>query len=86
MAVLPLDPTQSGEKEIEFKTKHEFTLSLDWLHNYRGDDVMIFMGFFINQKELFGWLATPLFFHDELSDDYKMKLGAYSTNLLVPPG
>jgi hypothetical protein len=31
MAVLPLEPASSGEKEIEFKTKHEFTLSLDWL-------------------------------------------------------
>ncbi|CAD8159844.1 unnamed protein product [Paramecium pentaurelia] len=87
MAVLQLEPIKTnGEKEIEFKTKHEFTLSLDWLYNYRGDDVMLFMGLFINQKDLFGWLATPLFYLDNAQNDYKMKLGAYQCNLLAPPG
>lgn len=47
---------------------------------------MLFMGFFINQKDLFGWLATPVFYLDDLTNEYKMKLGAYSSNLLAPPG
>lgn len=45
---------------------------------------MIFMGFFRNKRELFGWLAIPLFFLDQ--GEYALKLGSYSTNLLAPPG
>jgi len=65
MALLDLVKKASDPDELNFATRHDFTVNLDWLQNFRGEECMIFMGFFRDKKDLFGWLAIPLFVLDE---------------------
>lgn len=90
MTQMELDPVDSDDLSFQFKLNHQFSVILEEVFNkYDPDtlkDTYFFIGFFKNEKTLFGWLAIPLFFQDLNTQEFRVKSGKYSENLLTPPG
>lgn len=65
---MDLPPNDFDDETFSFKISHEFTAILgDVYARYSDDkikDAYFYMGFFKNEKTLFGWIAIPLFTQD----------------------
>jgi hypothetical protein len=87
---LDLEASDSDESMLSFKLKYEFTGYVEDLFSKLDDesykDVYFFIGLFRNTKQLFGWLAIPLVGIDNVTGHFLLKSGAYTANVLAPPG
>lgn len=64
-------PNEIEDDSFTFQLKHEFPMLIsEMLSKYQDDklkEAMLFVGFFKNEKNLFGWLAVPLFNQDTVT-------------------